>query len=221
MLAKDLISNEIPALRTSDTGIEALNYMEIFRISHLPIVNNEEFLGLISDSDIYDFNSPEYPLGNHKLSLTRPYVRIDQHIYEVIEVFSRLKLSVVPVLDYDNKYCGLIRVSELLQYFSKLTAVEKDGGIIVLEINQNDYSLTEIAQIIESNDAKILSLYVKSHYDSMKMNITIKVNVTDITAIIQTFNRYNYIVKASFMESDKQNDIFDSRYRSFMKYLSI
>jgi len=109
----------------------------------------------------------------------------------------------------------------VLQYFSKLTAVEKDGGIIVLEINQNDYSLTEIAQIIESNDAKILSLYVKSHYDSMKMNITIKVNVTDITAIIQTFNRYNYIVKASFMESDKQNDIFDSRYRSFMKYLSI
>jgi len=117
MLAKDLISNEIPALRTSDTGIEALNYMEIFRISHLPIVNNEEFLGLISDSDIYDFNSPEYPLGNHKLSLTRPYVRIDQHIYEVIEVFSRLKLSVVPVLDYDNKYCGLIRVSECFNIF--------------------------------------------------------------------------------------------------------
>ncbi|MEA3317667.1 MAG: CBS domain-containing protein [Bacteroidota bacterium] len=179
MLAKDLISTEIPALRTSDTGLDALNWMEVFRISHLPIVNNEEFLGLVSDSDIYDLNAPEYPLGNHNLSLSRPYVRNNQHIYEVIEVFSRLKLTVVPVLDYDNNYCGLIRVSELMQYFSKLTAVEKTGSIIILEINQSDYSLTEIAQIIESNDAKILSLYLKSQTDTLKINITIK-NITPV-----------------------------------------
>ena len=107
MLAKDLISDEIPALRTSDTAVEALNWMEVFRISHLPIVNNKEFLGLISESDIFDVNKPEEPIWNHQLSLLKPFVKYDQHIYEVIEAVSRLKLTVVPVLDYENNYLVL------------------------------------------------------------------------------------------------------------------
>ena len=65
MVAVDLISQNIPPLKTSDTGQTALNLMEIFRISHLPIVNNQYFLGLISDNDIYDMNQPEESIGNH------------------------------------------------------------------------------------------------------------------------------------------------------------
>ncbi|HAN17679.1 MAG: hypothetical protein A2X13_03535 [Bacteroidetes bacterium GWC2_33_15] len=221
MLAKDLISEEIPAIRTSDTAVEALNWMEVFRVSHLPIVNNEEFLGLISDADIYDMNTPEEAIGNHRLSLIRPYVRYDQHIYEIIELASRLKLTVVPVLDYHNKYIGLVRMSDLLHYFSKLTAIEKPGGIIVLELSQNDYSMSEIAQIVESNNAKILSMYLTSASDTTKIEVTLKLNVTDLTAIIQTFNRYEYSIKASFMEYDEQDDLYNSRYELFMKYLNI
>ena len=98
MVASDLISEIIPSLKTSDTGQTALNWMEIFRISHLPIVNNQDFLGLISDTDIYDMNQPEEPIGNHELTLFKPYVTSGQHIFEVIGLASRLKLSVVPVL---------------------------------------------------------------------------------------------------------------------------
>ncbi|OFX22624.1 MAG: hypothetical protein A2041_11370 [Bacteroidetes bacterium GWA2_31_9b] len=221
MLAKDLLSEEIPAIRTSDTAVEALNFMEVFRVSHLPIVNNEEFLGLISDSDIYDMNTPEEAIGNHRLSLIRPYVRFDQHIYEIIELASRLKLTVVPVLDYHNKYIGLVRMSDLLHYFSKLIAIEKPGGIIVVEMSQSDYSMSEIAQIVESNNAKILSMYLTSSVDSTKIEVTLKLNVTDLTAIIQTFNRYEYTIKASFMEFDEQDDLYNSRYELFMKYLNI
>ncbi|MFP4024679.1 MAG: CBS domain-containing protein [Thiohalospira sp.] len=220
MLAKDLISDEIPSLRTSDTAVEALNWMEVFRISHLPIVNNEEFLGLISDSDIYDLNSPDESIGNHKLSLLRPFVRYDQHVYEIMEIAGRLKLTVVPVLDYNNKYVGLVRMSELLHYFSKLTAIEKPGGIIVLELSERDYSMTEIAQIVESNNAKILSMYLNTSPDSTRLEITLKLNLTDITPVIQTFNRYEYDIKASFMEYDEQDDLYNSRYELFMKYLN-
>ena len=106
MLAKDLISDVIPALKTSDSGQKALNWMDIFRISHLPIVNNEDFLGLISDKDIYDNNMAEEPIGNHNLSLFSPYVTIEQHIYEVMEVASELQLTVIPVLDSENMYQG-------------------------------------------------------------------------------------------------------------------
>jgi len=221
MLAKDLISEEIPAIRTSDTAVEALNWMEVFRVSHLPIVNNEEFLGLISDADIYDMNTPEEAIGNHRLSLIRPYVRFDQHIYEIIELASRLKLTVVPVLDYHNKYIGLVRMSDLLHYFSKLIAIEKPGGIIVVEMSQSDYSMSQISQIVESNNAKILSMYLTSSTDSTKIEVTLKLNVTDLTAIIQTFNRYEYTIKASFMEFDEQDDLYNSRYELFMKYLNI
>ena len=221
MLAKELISEVVPTLKTSDTGLQALSWMEIFRISHLPIVNNREFLGLISDKDIYNLNMAEEPIGNHKLSLFSPFVRMDQHIYEVIEIVSRLELTVVPVLDGENNYLGLITLNDLLQRFAGLSALKHPGGIIELELNVNDYTLTQIAQIVEGNDAKILSMYLSSPEDSMLMNVTIKVNTTDITSILQTFNRYNYKVKASYMESEEMESLMKNRYDEFMKYLSI
>lgn len=221
MLAKDLISDVIPALHTSDSGQKALYWMDIFRISHLPIVNNEDFLGLISDQDIYDLNMADEPIGNHTLSLFSPYVTLNQHIFEVIEITSRLNLSVVPVLDHNNRYQGLITMNHLIHYFGELSALKQPGGIIVLEINANDYSLTEIAQIIESNDAKILSLYINSFSNSMKMEVNIKINRKELTSIIQTFNRYDYIVKASFMDENDLDSLYENRYEQFMKYLSI
>ncbi len=221
MLAKELISDVVPSIKTSDTGMKALSWMEIFRVSHLPIVNNKEFLGLISDTDIYDLNLADEPIGNHSLSLFSPYVLADQHIYEVIELVNRMKLTVVPVLDNNKKYLGLITSNDLIKYFAELAAVNNPGGIIVLELNQNDYSLTQIAQIVESNDAKILSLYIHSPEDSMKLEVILKVNRSDLSSIIQTFERFNYDIKASFMDDDEMDSLYSNRYEAFMKYLSI
>ena len=121
MLAKDLISDIVPGLRTSDSGLTALNWMEVFRISHLPIVNDKELLGLISDADIYDLNMAEEPIGNHVLSLVSPSVNYNQHIYEVINLISRHKLTVVPVLDDQSNYLGIITLHDLLHNFAHLT----------------------------------------------------------------------------------------------------
>ena len=116
---------------------------------------------------------------------------------------------------------GLITMDYLIHYFGELSAMKQPGGIIVLEINVNDYSLSEIAQIIEGNDAKILSLYVNSHSNSMKMEVSIKINRKELTSIIQTFDRYDYIIKASFMDENDLNSLYEHRYEQFMKYLSI
>ncbi len=220
MLAKNLMSDVVPALKTSDTGHQALSWMDIFRISHLPIVNEREFLGLISDKDIYDLNMVEEAIGNHRLSLFSPYIYTDQHIYEVIELASRLKLSVIPVLDRQSNYQGLITIGDLVEHFAELSALKHPGGIIVLEVNQNDYSLTEISQIVESNDAKILSLYISSSDSTTLMDITLKINRTDLSSVIRTFERYEYNIKASYLKDEEEDRLYQDRYDLFMKYLN-
>jgi CBS domain-containing protein len=220
MVAKEMISDVIPSLRTSDTGISALNWMDIFKVSHLPIVNDKEFLGLISENDIYDLNMPEEPLGNHQLSLVRPYIGENQHILEAMELASRLKLSIIPVLDFKKHYLGVITITDLLHYFSEMAALNNPGGIIVLDLNHNDYSLAQIAQIVEGNDAKVLGTFISSNPNSTQIELSLKLNVTDLTSIIQTFNRYNYTVLGSYMKHDDEEDLLEDRYNLLMKYLN-
>jgi acetoin utilization protein AcuB len=220
MLAKDLITDEVPPLKTSDTGLMVINWMDEFKVSHLPIVNNHEYLGLISDTDILDLNITDEEIGKHKLSLIRPFVKENQHVYEVIKMISNMKLTVLPVLDENENYLGLIPLTSLLQQFSILAATREPGGIIVLEMNELDYSLSQIAQIVEGNDGKILSCYLNSLPDTTRIEVTLKINKTDISGILQTFNRYNYTVKASFHQSEFSDDM-KNRFDSFMNYINI
>ncbi|MRT91421.1 CBS domain-containing protein [Ancylomarina sp. 16SWW S1-10-2] len=221
MVAKDLISDVVPVLRESDTGFQALNWMEIFKVSHLPIVRDDEFVGLLSDNDIYDLNQAEETIKRQKLSLFKPFVTQGQHIYDVIEKVSQLKLTVIPVLLEDEKtYLGLITLSDLMGCINEIFAVSEPGGVIVLELNSIDYSLSEVAQIVESNDAKILSLYIKTSETSRKMELTIKINKTNLTSIIQTFHRYDYVIKSTYSKNDDMQDLLFDRYNSFMKFLN-
>jgi len=221
MVAKDLISEVIPTLKTSDLGQTALNWMEIFRVSHLPIVNNQDFLGLISDADIYDMNQPEEPIRNHTLTLFKPYVEEEQHIFEVIGLASRLKLSVVPVLDSNSHFLGVITTSDLIRHLAGISSMDQPGGIIVLELIERDYSLSQIAQIVESNNVKVLSMYITSPPESTKLEVTLKVNTGDLVSVIRTFERYNYEVKTWVSSSDSMDRFYSERFDLLMKYLNI
>ncbi len=220
MIAKDLISETVMPLQTSDTGETALRWMEEFKVSHLPIVNNLEFLGLISEKDIFYLNNYDEPLGNHSLSLQNPYVTENQHVYEIIRQVYEQQLTLIPVINDKKQYLGSITLQCLTKYFARLAAVDNPGGIIVLEMGIRDFMLSEIARIVESNDAIILSMYVMTLPDSTKMQVTIKVNRMDINPLLATFNRYNYTIKASFFETDYDQTLHD-RYDSLMRFLDV
>ncbi|ASU33277.1 CBS domain-containing protein [Mucilaginibacter xinganensis] len=220
MLAVEMIADAIPPVHTSDTIQKAVDRMVEFRIRHLPIVNEEQFLGLLSENDIAAETDPETPVGALALSLVNPYVLEDQHIYDVIRLFYERQLTVVPVLDAAKNYSGLITINALTEYFAGLTSVSQPGGIIVLEINNKNNSLAHMAQIVESDNAQILSSYVRTFPDSTRMEVTLKVNKQDISAIIATFLRYEYDVKATFNHSD-DNDNSRDRYNSLMNYLNL
>lgn len=214
------MTNGVTPLRTSDTGLLALAIMEDLKVMHLPIVNNEEYLGMVSQTDIISLNTPEEALGNHDVSIDRSYVYIDQNIFEIIRLVSSLSLTLIPVLDRKNNYVGIITLSDLVKKFAEITSADNPGGVIILEVNNNDYSLTEISNIVESNDAKILSVCVTTFPESTKLEISLKLNKMDITSVLQTFYRYNYNVTATFYE-EEDNDVLKERFDSLMNYLNI
>lgn len=220
MLATELISNSIPPLRTSDSVRKSIERMTEFKLSHLPIVNENQFLGLLAEDELIEVKDIETPIGNLSLSLLNPFVYEDAHIYDVIRLLVQLNLSAVPVLDYKKNYLGLISATQLLNYAADIFAVKEPGGIIVLEIGNRNNSMSHMAQIIEADNAQILSSYVQSFPDSTKLEVTLKINKTDLSGIISSFERYNYQVKAVF-NSTKADDGTEDRFNSFMNYLNV
>lgn len=220
MLAKELISDVVPAVKTSDSGAQVLSWMDHFKISHMPIVNNSDFLGLISDSDIYSLDDPEEAIGNHSLSLFSPFVDANQHFYQVVELANRLKLTVIPVLESGKEYLGVITLQALIEKFAHIISADQPGAILVLNMATHDYSLIEIARIIEENNARILSSNVVSIKDTNQVEVTVKTNTSDITSIVRSFERYDYDVQAKFLEDQELDDMYRNRYEEFMRYLN-
>jgi CBS domain-containing protein len=220
MFASELISNSIPPLKTSDTVQKSLDRMAEFKLYHLPIVNETQFLGLVAEDDLIEVRDVEQAIGSLSLSILNPFVFEDVHVYDIIRLFNQLHLSVVPVLDYKKNYLGLISINNLLEYTSNIFAVKEYGGIIVLEISNRNNSLSHMAQIVEADNAQILSSYVQSFPDSTRLEVTLKINKTDLSGIIASFERYDYQVKAVFNSTMSDNGTED-RFNSFMNYLNV
>ncbi len=219
MKALELISEEIPPLTHTDTGEKALRWMDEFKVSHLPVLKNGNFVGVISESDILDKLNLEDTLDKLFDHLPGPFVLENAHIYEVLAKISEHKLSVLPILDLEEKYLGCTSIHHLITLIANTGSIKESGGIIVIEVNAIDYSMAQIAQIIEGNNAKILSSYIMSPSDSNKLEVTLKINKIELSSIIRTFERYDYIIKASFQKSEGDDDV-QFRYDALMNYLN-
>jgi acetoin utilization protein AcuB len=220
MIAVELVADSIPPVHTSDSIQKVVDRMVEFRVRHLPIVNEEQFLGLIAETDFIGETDYQQAIGALGLSLINPYVLEHQHIYDVMRLFYEQKLTVIPVLNAAKNYLGMISVNTMIEYFAKLTSSAEPGGIIVLEIGNKDNSLAHMAQIVESDNAQILSSYVRTFPESTRLEVTLKVNKLDISNITASFLRYGYDIKATFNHADHDDGSMD-RYDSLMNYLNI
>ncbi len=218
MRASELITEEIPPLTHKDTGEKALRWMDELKVSHLPVLKNGNFVGVLSESDVLDKMDLDESLDKLFDHLPRPYVFEQAHIYEVLAKIAEHKISVLPILDHNEKYLGCTSVYYLLTVIANTGSIREIGGIIVLEMNSADYSMAQIAQIVESNNARILSSYIMSSPDSTMVEVTLKINQVELSSVIRTFERYDYVVKASFQKSDIDDDL-QQRYDSLMNFL--
>ncbi|MFI5140769.1 MAG: CBS domain-containing protein [Bacteroidia bacterium] len=220
MLIADLITKDIPAIKDSDTVEQALHWMEEFKVTHLPVLHNKKLAGLVSEAELLDVTNSKSKITANHFNYIKPQIHQTQHAFDALRLMSGLHLTLIPVLDEKENYLGNITQKSVLDRLAGLSAVMEQGGIIELELNKTDYSLTQIAGIVEGNDAKILSSYVTSLPDSTKIQVTLKINRDDLTRILQTFYRYNYDVKASYHQAGYEDDL-KTRFNEFIKYLDI
>lgn len=220
MIAIDLITYDIPPLVHTDTGEKALIWMDEFKVSHLPVLKNGNFVGLVSETHILDKMNVSENLDVLFQHLPRPFVFSNAHLFEILSKISEFKISVIPILDEHEQYLGCTSVFELMTSIANTSSMKEKGGILVLEVNEFDYSMAQIGQIVESNDAKILSSTILSEASSTKLDITLKINQEDLTSIIRTFERYDYVVKASFQNGAGTEDL-QWRYDVLMNYLNL
>jgi acetoin utilization protein AcuB len=219
MTAEALISDALVPLRPTDTGEEALGIMNEFYIRHLPLVQEGQLVGMLSEDAILDAD-PMQEVGQYRLPAQPPSVFPDDHLYDVMKMLVEYKLTVVPVIDREGTYLGMITNEDLLRFFGESSTFRDPGSIVILEMGQQDYSLAEIARIVESEGAVILSSFVSADTDSNRIEVTIKVNSQSIAATLATFERFDYNVKASFNEKQLQDSLRE-RYDSLMNYLNV
>lgn len=219
MIAAELISQLLSPLRTSDTGEQALAMMSIYHVKHLPIVNNEELLGTISEEDVLSGNMDE-PIGSYGLSLRKAQVNQRDHLFEVLGKMADHQLTAIPVVDDHNTYLGIITQEELMLFYAKSFSFAEPGSILVLEMERHNYSLAEISRIIEAENIRILSAFLTKSPEEDIVYVTLKIGSGDAQRAKATLERHEYLVKASFVEDAYVEDLKE-HYDALMHYLNV
>lgn len=210
----------VPPLMPYDTVEKAMNWMKEFHTTELPLVNGPLYKGLLAEEDLLDIEDVNQKLGDLDVRLNRPYVESTDHLYNIIKEITQQKVSLIPVLGENEAFEGVITLESIVLNFSQISAVSNPGGIITLEMPGNNYSLTEVSRIVESNNAIILNSTVQNVHNSHLIELTLKINIVDLSGIIASFERFGYTIKNIYQESTF-GEILKDRYDSLMNYLNI
>lgn len=221
MIATDLINQLIPPLHPGDRALRAIDWMDEFRVNQLPVVEDGKFIGLIDEDVVFSSVDPDAPIKNLELKNRTAFIDGERHLFEVIRLAIDNDLDVVPVVDDKLNYLGVVTVNDTAKAFSQLASAEYPGGILVLSLNEKDYSLTEISRLAESEGIKILSAFVSTDpKDVTRLKVTLKFNKQDISRLIATYERFEYKVISQFQET-ASHGYEKERLNILFKYLEL
>ena len=218
MLSRELISNSRPYLHKGDKVYQSLQLMNDYHVAHLPIVEEEKYLGIISEEQLLHSDDNNM-LGQLAISEGGTSVQANDHFLKAIQVAVQNKLSVVPVIENDQ-ILGIVTYNDLLKNASNFMSLNDPGALIVLEMESKAYSFAEINKIIESNDAQITQLNTYIDAETGIMQVTIRLNKLEVSDIISSFQRYEYNIKYYFGEEMYENEL-RTNYDNLMHFLNI
>ncbi|GAB3714664.1 hypothetical protein GCM10027592_54620 [Spirosoma flavus] len=221
MLAAELIDPMIPTLKPTDSVGQALEWMQEHRVGQLVLTDLGEYRGILTEELLMDAVDEERAVSQIMRLFEQTYVQEDQHLLEVLGLVTQHQMEVVAVLNEERQYIGTISVNELLKQFTQELGVQEGGAILILSINERDYSMTEISRLVESNNVKIISSYFSSAAYGMpdRSRLTIKLNRRDITPVIATLERFGYQIEAAFANTPIES-IDQDRLNSLLRYLN-
>ena len=221
MLASELIDPMLPSLKPTDSVGQALEWMQEHRVGQLVLTDQGEYRGVISEELLMDVADNGKPLSDVMRLFEQTFVYEDQHLYEIIGLILQNRMDVVAVLTESREFSGTISANELLKQFAHDLGVQEAGAILILNINERDYSLSEISRLVESNNVKIISSYFSSAAYGMpdRSRLTLKLNRRDITPVLSTLERFGYRIEAAFANAPVES-IDQERLDSLLRFLN-
>jgi len=220
MLTVELINTNIPRLKLQDTVSKALQLINDYRVTHLPVVQDDKYLGLISEEDLLDIDEEKMPIELLQDTFIDAAVTENEHFLTAVTCSNQFDTTVVPVINEERELQGVITTPDLLKALGNFAGTNEIGGIVVLEMERSQFAISEISRIVESNDATILHLNTTVHPETGMLTVTIHTNKKEIAAVVATFERYDYDVIYYFGTENFENEIH-TNYRHLMNYLDI
>ncbi|MFZ4375921.1 MAG: CBS domain-containing protein [Saprospiraceae bacterium] len=218
MMASAFIDPSIVPLKISDSVAIAIDFFKEFSVRQLPVVQDNICIGILSLDEIEE-ELADIPVLDF-INLSYSFASTYDHIYEVMRAISEQSVTLFPIIDENNNYLGCITLASLFKNYVNCAAFSQPGSILVLEMDKKNYSLAEIARIVESENKVILSSLLSSNAESDRLEITLKLNSAQIQNLLSTFERFGYNIKATFDEEDVK-DTLKNRYESLMTYLNV
>jgi CBS domain-containing protein len=219
MLMKDFITKEFPVLKNSDTAEYALSVMDDLKIRHLPVVVDETYQCLLSEKDLQSVTDPSVAVND--LALFAPSINESGHLHEIMARMVRNHLTILPVVSRGGKYKGVVTLDKAFESIAGLCNAEAAGSIIALELPPRDYALSDIARIMEANNAHVLNLLSNTDEDTGRLILTIKIDLEDATPVIRSFERFNYTVLYHSMERGMASDVLLHRIDELFYYMNM
>lgn len=220
MLTGELQLQTLPYLHPHDKVYQVLRLMNDNHVTHLPIVDGDKYIGIISEEDLMAVDNDHTELSFLQQSFGNTAVKTNEHFLKAIQLAAENGLSVIPVVDNENDIVGAVAYSDLLRHASEFMSLNEPGGLIVLEMESNQYAFNEISKLVEMNDAQITQLNTTNDLQTGTMQVTIRINKPEVADIVATFQRYEYTVKYFFGEELYANEL-RSNYDNLMNYLKV
>lgn len=214
----EYITNDFLAIDSQDSISTVQSFFDDLHFSHFPIIEDGVYIGSIASEDLQTLDSNKKVI-DYKFTLEGFFVRTNMIWLDVLEVFAKNRTNIVPVLDDINAYVGYYEMEDIMKFFHETPFLKEPGSILIVKKSVVEYSMSQITQIVESNNGKLLGVFI-SEMDVQNVEVTLKVNFGAINEIIQTFRRYDYEIISEHQEDNYINNLKE-RSDYLEKYLSI
>ncbi len=220
MLIEKYIDKEFVTIQPEFDIFKILDIFDGCDYSSVPVVENGKYLGVIKEKDIFELQTDAetpFDVRNHAKDYS---VQPGQSLFDACNVLFEQGIDIVPVVDEENNYMGVLTERSLLQAVA-VCGENQQNGIIWYQVSSNDLHLSQMAYIVEENGAHIVSLSVIPDENSTNLTVMVKLDTANVAPVVQSLERHGYSVEYSRFHSQKEESDLQRNYNNLMVYLNV